>query len=220
MRTPDYVLSGHRDAFTRKYMKWKLEISIWKVPIGYEVRYQWLIKYKTPTAWIIYERVVPEDREKIAIDLWMYLDIEVAKIIYNVITDRYNDALVEMQNGGRYVSEAEVGNNTVINILFPPFEQFEDQIRRNRFSSSITTIFNNWSPITTASGTISSGDVNLYADDRYITDYRIWVANDELWDWFKDKCNSLNEIEYLSAEEYDKLREQGLSDKKLYLVYN
>ena len=102
----------------KEFMNGKLIIDIWRD--GNE--YLGEIHYLTASGIWDYYFNIPQDINNIAWALQSHLDTEVAKIIYEEITDRYNDTLVEIQTRGEPItSGAEVGHNTVQEILFPPF---------------------------------------------------------------------------------------------------
>lgn len=194
-----------------RYMKWRLTILVWE---GEDDKYQWRIEYTTRGATTFYW-YLPEDVNEIANDLSLHLDIEVAKIIYEEITDRYNDTLVEMQQGkGIILPESEIGHNTVFQVRFPAFDDVAITVRatvpgtitinNDGINDGIVTYLNGWR-------------------DQWLADNSQWISwyCDELWDWFKDRCDSLDEISYITQEEYERLRQENrLNEKKLYLVYN
>ena len=194
--------------YTKSYMNDRLKITIRKYKK--ENKYIWYIQF-TSNSWFSFNWSIPADIDRIAKDLWRTLDIEVAKIIYNKITDCYIDTFVGVQLGERPITMWYVGHNEADVVRFLPFEYYEDEIRRMRrgvvninYEPVITNIWNWW----------STGEIPTITNSSYA------LRNNELCDWFSDKCNSLDEIEYVSQQEYDRLRAQWLSNKKLYLVFN
>lgn len=194
--------------YTKSYMNDRLKITIRKYKK--ENKYIWYIQF-TSNSWFSFNWSIPADIDRIAKDLWRTLDIEVAKIIYNKITDCYIDTFVGVQVGERPITMWYVGHNETDVVRFLPFEYYEDEIRRMRggvvninYEPVITNIWNWW----------STGEIPTITNSSYA------LRNNELCDWFSDKCNSLDEIEYVSQQEYDRLRAQWLSNKKLYLVFN
>lgn len=122
--------------YHRTFMNNRLKIDIWKTQIGDNLfKYSWHIHYEG-NSWYTYDWRIPQDVWWIAIDIWIHVDIEAAKIIYKSIIDHYNDMFVGIQNERNLITEGYVGYNMVDVINFPPFEYFEDKIRR--FKGPIT----------------------------------------------------------------------------------
>lgn len=116
--------------YSQSFMSNRLTIKIWEKKIEHNLkRYQWHIRYES-NSWYTFNWDIPWDISKIAPDIWIYIDIEAAKIIYKSIIDHYNDMFVGIQNERDFITEGYVGYNMVDVINFPPFECYEDEIKR------------------------------------------------------------------------------------------
>lgn len=182
----------------KEFMHGKLAIDIWKEGDEYLGK----IYYQTASGTRNFYFDIPQDINNIAQALQSHLDTEVAKIIYEEITDRYNDTLVRIQQTEEFItSGAEVGHNTAQEILFPPFVP--------SVASTTTTIWN-------IGGTITAiwniGATPIITDGYYD---RLSLTPET-----SDSYISGNHLSVLSMEEYDIARENGSLHDQVYLVYN
>lgn len=186
---------GWFDECTRTFMSWRLTITIWRQRLSDEyVKYRWHIHYESNSGYT-FDWDVPAGIGEIAKNLWYRIDIETAKIIYNTIIGHYNDMFVGIQNERNLITEGYVGHNMVDVISFPPFEYFEDEIRRIRRSSERLDII-----------TATPFEDTSFAD----ADYSIWYTT-----------HSTNHINYVTIEEFDRIRENWeLEGNVCYLVIN
>ena len=180
----------------KEFMGGKLVIDIWRD----RDEYLGEIHYRTASGIWDYYFNIPQDINNIAWALQSHLDTEVAKIIYEEITDRYNDTLVEIQRREPLTSGADVGHNTVQEILFPPFV--------SSAAGTTTTICNIGGP-TTAIWNI--GATPIITDGYYDRLSLVPDTSDYI---------SGNHLSVLSMEEYDIARENGSLHDQVYLVYN
>lgn len=160
------------------------------------------IYYQTASGTWNYYFDIPQDINNIAQALQSHLDTEVAKIIYEEITDRYNDTLVEIQQTEDFItSGAEVGHNTVQGVLFPPFVPSVVGITTTiwNIGGTITAIWN-----IGATPTITDGYYDSLLPPPNISNSYV----------------SGNRLSVLSMEEYDIARENGSLHDQVYLVYN
>lgn len=214
--TFDFPSKRFDDAYTKTFMNGKLRITIYKQKVDENrTRYHWCIQYESPSMYR-FTWNIPEDIDKIVKELWEFIDIEAAKIIYNTITDHYNDTFVGIQNERNLITEWYIGYNDVEVIRFPPFEYFEDEIRRMRRNTTTTTIFNWWTPITSIWAPITN--IWTWTNDYPTYSWRLWDY--ELWPAVRD-TRDWNYIEYISSEEYERLKANGeLKSNAMYLVIN
>lgn len=204
-RTDNDTPRGWFDEYTRTFMSWRLTITIWRQRLSDEyVKYRWHIHYESNSGYT-FDWDIPADIGEIAKNLWYHIDIEAVKIIYNSIIDHYNDMFVGIQNERNLITEGCVGYNTVDVISFPPFEYFEDEIRRIRRSYDLLT------------STRTNNDlITPYTYDYPITDsnYETWALSS--YDWRSDCIRW-----YITDEEYERMKEDGeLQKNAVYLIIN
>ena len=197
---------GWFDECTRTFMSWRLTITIWRQRLSDEyVKYRWHIHYESNSGYT-FDWDIPADIGEVAKNLWYHIDIEAAKIIYNNIIDRYNDVFVGFQNERNLITEWYVGHNRAEVISFPPFEYFEDEIRRIRRSYDLLTSTRTHDDLFTP---------YTYDDYPTLTDsnYQIWASYSCNW-----ICDG---IRYITDEEYERMKESGeLQKDAAYLVIN
>lgn len=214
----------------RRYMKDKLEIRIWPMwKIGWEDCRSSHVSFTTSN-WIRLEWDLPHSLYNVATDLWRYLDIEVARIVYDQIRMHFNATLWEIQmeklNGG-FMAEGSNETPQLTQLNFPPFEEFENEIRRNRV---ITTTVTSWATPMTAAGNNVWYYATTYATPEDV-DERIQTYSDRLYDRMTDYYDRLieerradeqmNMMTYMTQEEYDERRANGtLPENSLVFIHN
>lgn len=109
---------------------------------------------------------------------------------------------MEIQQTGDFItSGAEVGHNTVQEVLFPPF-----------VPSVVSTTTTTWNTRVTATAVWNIGATPIITDGYY--DSLLPPPN------ISDSYISGNRLSVLSMEEYDIARENGSLNDQVYLVYN
>ena len=209
----------YENTLTKTFMRDKLTIKIWPMwDLGNGLAWSGHISFRT-MAWYLFEWDIPHDLYEIAKDLGIRIDMEAAKIIYDQIRIHFNQTLCDLQ-----ILDGLPLTSNVTQVMFPPFEEFENDIRRHRIPTTVTVW---WTPTTYIGNTPLITAYHSDYEERMSRLEREMRERNSMYDRMveryreQDNRNHMDNINYMTQEEYEQKREAWeLEANTMYLVYN